>query len=73
MKFHDFLIYYKQTPRTKLLRRHLPDMEAVVEESSQYEQSAVSRKDLEKHNISINSEDEDVFQFNEYDEEYGTN
>ena len=34
MKFHDFLIYYKQTPRTKLLRRHLPDMEAVVEESS---------------------------------------
>ena len=48
-------------------------MEAVVEESSQYEQSAVSRKDLEKHNISINSEDEDVFQFNEQDEEYGTN
>jgi hypothetical protein len=37
LNFHNFLIEYRQTPRSKILRRHLPDMEAVVEESSQYE------------------------------------
>lgn len=35
--FHDFLISYRQTPRSKILRRHLPQMEAVVEEASQFE------------------------------------
>lgn len=37
IEFHDFLIEYRQTPRTRLLRRHLPEMEAVVEEESKYE------------------------------------
>lgn len=32
--FHDFLIEYRQTPRSKILRRHLPSMDAVVEEAS---------------------------------------
>jgi len=40
--FHDFLIDYKATPRSKLLRRHLPNLEAVVEEASFYEQSQQS-------------------------------
>ena len=35
--FHDFLIEYRQTPRSKMLRKHLPKMEAVVEEASAYE------------------------------------
>jgi hypothetical protein len=37
LAFHDFLINYKSTPRSKILRRHLPSMEAVVEEYSVYE------------------------------------
>ena len=40
LAFHDFLINYKSTPRSKILRKHLPQMEAVVEEASVYEQSA---------------------------------
>lgn len=40
--FHDFLIQYRQTPRSKILRKHLPSMDAVVEEESRYEQSAMS-------------------------------
>jgi len=37
LAFHDFLIDYKATPRSKLLRKHMPSMEAVVEEASFYE------------------------------------
>lgn len=37
LKFHDFLIDYKATPRSKLLRKHVPDLDAVVEEPSFYE------------------------------------
>jgi len=35
--FHDYLINYKSTPRSKILRRHLPSMDAVVEELSAFE------------------------------------
>jgi len=34
LAFHDFLIDYRQTPRSKMLKRHMPEMEAVVEEAS---------------------------------------
>ncbi len=37
LEFHDFLIDYRQTPRSKILRRHFPILEAIVEESSAYE------------------------------------
>ena len=39
LQFHDFLINYKSTPRSKILRRHLPELQAVVEEASDFEQS----------------------------------
>ena len=39
---HDFLIEYRQTPRSKLLRRHLPNMTVVVEEESFMEYSEQS-------------------------------
>ena len=32
LDFHDFLISYRQTPMSKALRRHLPSLEAVIEE-----------------------------------------
>lgn len=40
--FHDYLIDYRQTPKSKMLRRHLAPMEAITEEASVYEQSATS-------------------------------
>lgn len=42
LNFHDYLINYKSTPRSKILRRHLPSMDAVVEELSAFEQSHAS-------------------------------
>jgi hypothetical protein len=39
IEFHDFLINYKQTPRSKILRKHLPNLSAVVEEDSILEAS----------------------------------
>ena len=35
--FHQFLLDYRQTPRSKILRRHLPTLDAVVEEESCFE------------------------------------
>lgn len=37
--YHDFLINYRQTPRSKILKRHMPELAAVVEEESMFEQS----------------------------------
>ena len=34
IEFHDYLINYRQTPRSKILRKHLPNLTAVVEEES---------------------------------------
>ena len=42
LEFHDFLIGYRQTPRSKLLKRHLPSLDAIVEEPSVYEKSVAS-------------------------------
>ena len=42
LTFHDFLINYKATPRSRLLRKHMPQMEAIVESQSQFEQSQQS-------------------------------
>lgn len=32
LAYHDFLIDYRATPRSKMLRKHLPSLDAVVEE-----------------------------------------
>jgi hypothetical protein len=37
--YHDFLINYKQTPRSKILKKYLPNLSAVVEEVSILEAS----------------------------------
>lgn len=53
LEFHDYLVNYKSTPRSKILRRHLPEMDAIVEEASCYEQSRSSIiTPLLPHNVS---------------------
>lgn len=66
--YHDFLIEYRQTPRSKILRKHLPSMDAVVEEESKYEQSALSVYSPRDINSLANSKREfpvQVFEFSE--------
>ncbi len=68
--YHDFLIEYRQTPRSKILRKHLPSMEAVVEEESRYEQSALSVYSPREINSLTNSRRDppsQVFEFKEID------
>jgi len=43
IEYHDFLIGYRQTPRSKILKKHLPELSAIVEEQSMYEQSQLYR------------------------------
>ena len=34
MAFHDYLTQYRMTPRSRILRKHLPQMSMVLEEES---------------------------------------
>ena len=40
IKFHDYLIEYRLTPRSRILRKHLPKMSMVIEEESNMDQSS---------------------------------
>lgn len=35
LEFHDYLINYRLTPRSRILRKHLPRMTMVIEEESE--------------------------------------
>lgn len=41
IKFHDYLIEYRLTPRSRILRKHLPKMSMVIEEESLMDQSSI--------------------------------
>ena len=43
LEFHDYLINYRLTPRSRIMRKHLPKMSMVVEEESQYEGSVMGQ------------------------------
>ena len=51
LAFHDFLVAYKQTPRSKILKRHLPKLDAVVEEDSRLECSYISTSNEQKQSL----------------------
>ena len=42
LKFHDYLIEYRLTPRSRILRKHLPKMTMVLEEESNMDYSRSS-------------------------------
>ena len=48
LEFHDFLVEYKQTPKSKMFKRHIPQMSGIAEEASFYEQSIIGSS---RHNI----------------------
>jgi len=39
VEFHDYLINYKQTPRSRMFKRYRPPLEQIAEIDSQYEQT----------------------------------
>lgn len=41
LQFHDYLIEYRLTPRSRVLRKHLPKMTMVLEEDSNMDQSSM--------------------------------
>ena len=65
--YHDFLIEYRQTPRSKILRKHLPSMEAVVEEESTKDEPTAkcncNSKKLNKLSIKLNKKTMDLANF----------
>ena len=42
LEFHDYLIEYRLTPRSRILRKHLPQMSMVIEEESNMDQSMMT-------------------------------
>ena len=57
LTFHDYLIAYKQTPRSRIFKRYRPPMDAVAEVESQYEQSEMSNSAsiIYSQRVSLNS------------------
>lgn len=41
LTFHDYLVQYRLTPRSRILRKHLPKMTMVLEEESNMDTSSV--------------------------------
>ena len=41
IKFHDYLIAYRLTPRSRIIRKHLPKLSMVLEEESNMDQSSM--------------------------------
>ena len=41
LRFHDYLIQYRLTPRSRILRKHLPKMAMVLEEESNMDTSSM--------------------------------
>jgi len=47
IKFHDYLITYRLTPRSRILRKHLPAMTMVIEEGeSSMDQSSMHQSSI---------------------------
>ena len=41
MVFHEYLVNYRLTPRSRILRKHMPKMEAIAEQESAMESSSI--------------------------------
>lgn len=55
IKFHDYLIEYRLTPRSRILRKHLPKMSMVMEEESNMDQSSMMDSRMDSRMLSSNS------------------
>ena len=41
MQFHEYLVNYRLTPRSRILRKHMPKLEAIMEQESAMESSSI--------------------------------
>lgn len=70
LAFHDFLVEYKQTPKSKMFKRHIPQMSGIAEEASFYEQSMIDVSSRQQQTyptsqtiqsaINVESDDEEI-------------
>jgi len=44
LEFHDYLINYRLTPRSRILRKHLPRMTMVIEEESEMDSQSMAER-----------------------------
>ena len=44
LEFHDYLINYRLTPRSRILRKHLPRMSMVIEEESEMDSQSMAER-----------------------------
>jgi len=70
-EYHDYLIQYRLTPRSRILRKHLPKMTMVLEEDSNYDNSSMmlSQSRILSQRTSVNRQPK---KFVYRDEEEGT-
>ena len=41
MQFHEYLVNYRLTPRSRILRKHMPKLDAIIEQESAMESSSI--------------------------------
>ena len=41
MQFHEYLVNYRLTPRSRILRKHMPKLDAIMEQESAMESSSI--------------------------------
>ena len=64
LEFHDYLISYRLTPRSRILRKHLPRMTMVIEEESICDQSSMMQSQSRMMSVSAKSLARRKFVFN---------
>ena len=64
LEFHDYLISYRLTPRSRILRKHLPRMTMVIEEESICDQSSMMQSQSRLMSVSAKSLARRKFHFN---------
>ena len=52
IQFHDYLIAYRLTPRSRILRKHLPRMTMVIEEDSLMDSESIMQSQSRLQSIS---------------------
>ena len=65
LEFHDYLIAYRLTPRSRILRKHLPRMTMVIEEESSMDQSSIMLSQSRLMSVSAKSAARRKFVYNE--------
>ena len=68
LEFHDYLIQYRLTPKSRILRKHLPKMTMVLEEESNMDTSSMMMSQSRLMSVSHKTSHKRKFVFYEHQE-----